>query len=107
MMKSAALLFLAALSHAQSPKEIPVPLIATSAGTLPGVTGLPIRLEMPDVMVTASGQRVTTIQQWRKRREEIKRILSYYAVGQMPPPPGNVKGVTLKSELVAAGRVRY
>ncbi|MDX1981746.1 MAG: hypothetical protein SFV51_15865, partial [Bryobacteraceae bacterium] len=47
------------------------------------------------------------IQQWRKRREEIKRILSYYAVGQMPPPPGNVKGVTLKSELVAAGRVRY
>ena len=37
----------------------------------------------------------------------MKRILEYYAVGQMPPPPGNVKGQELKSELVLDGKVKY
>ncbi len=38
------------------------------------------------------GTRVTTREQWSKRREEMKRILEYYAVGLALPPPGNVKG---------------
>jgi hypothetical protein len=33
------------------PREIPVPRIKTSYGTLPGVRELPIRKEMPDVLV--------------------------------------------------------
>jgi hypothetical protein len=89
------------------PREIPVPRIATKLGTLPGVTELPARPAMPDVLVTDAGARVTTRRQWAARRAEMRRILSYYAVGQMPPPPGNVKGREIQSELVLDGTVRY
>ena len=75
------------------PREIPVPPIATRLGTLPGVNELPARTAMPDVLVRNDGTRVTTRRQWEARRQEMRRMLAYYAVGQMPPPPGNVKGV--------------
>ncbi len=94
-------------SAGPDPREIPLPLIKTDMGTLPGVNDLPERSEMPDVLTMNNGQRVTTIKQWKKRREEMKRILEYYAVGQMPPPPGNVKGQEIKSELVMDGKVKY
>jgi hypothetical protein len=68
-----------------------------SIGKLPGVNELPVLKEMPDVMVTNNGTPVTTPRQWRKRREEMKKILQYYAVGRMPPPPGNVKGKVILS----------
>jgi hypothetical protein len=89
------------------PKEIPIPKIKTSLGTMPGVKDLPVRKEMPDVMVMNDGTKVTTRQQWEKRREEMKRILEYYAVGQMPPPPGNVKGKEINSEIVLDGAIKY
>jgi putative nucleotidyltransferase with HDIG domain len=89
------------------PREIPVPRIQTLMGTLPGAPELPIRREMPDVMVMNDGAKVTTLRQWQKRREEMKRILSYYATGQMPPPPGNVQGKEVKSETVLGGSVQY
>lgn len=89
------------------PREIPVPRIKTAMGTLPGVNELPVRRELPDVMVMNNGKKVTTRSQWEKRREEMKRILAYYAVGSMPPAPGNVKGRELKSEMVLDGTVRY
>ncbi len=76
-------------------------------GTLPGVTKLPVRNAMPEVMVMNDGTRVTTPRQWEKRREEMKRILAYYAVGQMPPPPGNVKGKEVKAETVLDRTVKY
>jgi hypothetical protein len=90
------------LAHTQSadraprngpdPREIAVPRIATPLGTLPGVNELPTRTALPDLMVRNDGTRVTTRRQWEARRQEMRRILSYYAVGQMPPAPGNVKG---------------
>ena len=80
------------------PREIPLPRIQTKLGELPGVKELPVRKEMPDVLAMNDGTRVTTRQQWEKRRREMRRILSYYAVGQMPPPPGNVKGREVNSE---------
>src|SRR5580658_7805339 len=89
------------------PREIPIPRIKTPLGTLPGVKDLPVRKEMPDVMVMNDGARVTTRQQWEKRREEMKRTLEYYAVGQMPPPPGNVRGKEIKSEIVLDGAIKY
>ena len=89
------------------PREIPVPRIKTPMGTLPGVSELPIRKDLPDVLVMNDGTKVTNRRQWEKRREEMKRFLSYYAVGQMPPAPGNVKGKELKSESVLEGSVRY
>ena len=89
------------------PREIPLPPIKTTMGTLPGVNDLPVRPGMPDVMIMNNGQKVTTVRQWKRRREEMKKILEYYAVGQMPPPPGNVKGQEIKSQLVLDGKVRY
>lgn len=85
------------------PNEIPVPRIVTKLGALPGVSALPVRKEMPEVLVMDDGTKVTTKQQWEKRREEMRRILSYYAVGLMPPAPGNVKGREVTSEVIAVG----
>jgi hypothetical protein len=89
------------------PREIPVPRIKTPLGTLPGVAELPVRKDLPDVLVMNGGNRITNRRQWEMRREEMKRILSYYAIGQMPPAPGNVKGKEVKSEGVLDGTVRY
>jgi hypothetical protein len=94
-------------ANGPDPREIPVPRIATPLGTLPGVNELPARTAMPDVMVMNDGSRVTSQRQWEARRQEMRRILSYYAVGQMPPPPGNVKGREFQSELVLDGTVKY
>jgi hypothetical protein len=84
-----------------------VPDIATKAGTLPGVSALPVRTAMPDVMVMNDGTKVTSRKQWDARREEMRRILSYYAVGHMPPAPRNVKAREIQSDLVLDGRVTY
>jgi hypothetical protein len=89
------------------PCEIPVPMINTPIGKLPGVDELPVLKEMPDVLTMDNGIKVTTLEQWKKRREEIKRTLEYYAIGQMPPAPGNVKGVEVGSETVSEGQVKY
>jgi len=97
----------AAARTAPDPREIPVPPIATRLGTLPGVDELPARAALPDVLVMNDGTRVTNSRQWPARRREMRRILAYYAVGLMPPPPGNVKGREIGTELVLDGAVRY
>ncbi|MDQ5977783.1 MAG: hypothetical protein QG602_755 [Verrucomicrobiota bacterium] len=89
------------------PREIPLPPITTPMGRLPGVNELPARPEMPDALVMDDGTKVTTAAQWQLRRAEIRRTLEYYATGQMPPAPGNVKGVEVQTETVADGKVKY
>ena len=89
------------------PCEIPVPPIDTPMGKLPGVDELPMRKEMPDVLTMDDGTKVTTLEQWEKRRKEIRRTLEYYATGQAPPPPGNVKGTEVLSETIADGKIKY
>jgi hypothetical protein len=88
-------------------REIPLPVIKTPLGSMPRVEALPVRKEMPDLLTMNDGTRVTTPRQWQKRREEIRKTLEYYAVGQMPPAPGNVKGKELHSELVLDNSVQY
>jgi hypothetical protein len=90
-----------------NPGEIPLPVIQTSMKPMPGVDQLPSHPGMPDVLVMNNGQPVKTQKQWQQRREEIKRTLEYYAVGQAPPAPGNVKGQEVSSQLLADGKVRY
>lgn len=113
--KALVLAMTAAAVHAQSqvipprpdPKEIPVPPIATAMKKRPGVNELPNRPEMPDVLTMNNGKKVTTAAQWKLRRAQVRQILEYYAVGQAPPPPGNVKGHEVRSELVMNGKVKY
>jgi hypothetical protein len=89
------------------PREIPLPPIKTPIAHLPGVDELPARAELPDVFTFNDGSRVKSVADWSRRRSEIRRTLEYYATGQMPPAPGNVKGHELKSETVLDGTVRY
>lgn len=89
------------------PGEIPLPPIVTKLGRLPGVSELPVRATLPDVLIMNDGTAVTAPAQWRLRREEIKRTLEYYSTGQMPPAPGNVRGAEVKAETVAEGKVKY
>jgi hypothetical protein len=53
------------------------------------------------------GTRVTTPEQWKLRRVEMRRTLQYYAVGAIPSAPGNVKGLEITNEMVLDGTVRY
>ncbi|MGD0737372.1 MAG: GDSL-type esterase/lipase family protein [Terracidiphilus sp.] len=89
------------------PREIPLPVITTTMTPLPGVDQLPDRAEMPDVMTLNNGQRVKTQKQWAERREEMKRTLEWYAVGLAPPPPGNVSGKVISTEMLMGGKVKY
>jgi len=89
------------------PKEIPLPPIKTSMPDMPGVDQLPLRPEMPPVMTLNNGKQVKTLKQWQERREQMKRILDYYEVGLAPPPPGNVKGAEVSSQMLMDGKVKY
>jgi hypothetical protein len=88
-------------------REIPVPPIKTPMPPMPGVDNLPSRPEMPAVLTMNNGQPVRTAKQWDERRGEMRRILEYYAVGQAPPPPGNVKGHVVLSQTILNGKVKY
>ncbi|MGH7994636.1 MAG: hypothetical protein ACREDQ_14030, partial [Limisphaerales bacterium] len=68
---------------------------------------LPVRQEMPEAMTMADGTKVTTVAQWRVRREEMKAILEHYELGHAPPPPGNVSGEVLQSRTLSDGAVKY
>jgi hypothetical protein len=77
------------------------------AGAMPAVNDLPVRKEMPNVMTMNDGTKVTTVAQWRARREEMKRILEHYELGHAPPPPGNVSGLDIQSRLVLDGAAKF
>ncbi len=89
------------------PNETALPVIKTDMKPMPGVDQLPTRTEMPEVMTLNNGQKVKTAKQWEQRKAEMTRTLEWYAVGGAPPPPGNVKGKEISTELVANGKVRY
>jgi hypothetical protein len=75
--------------------------------SFPEVNELPVRPEMPDVLTMAGGAKVTTFDQWRQRREEMKEILEHYELGHAPPPPGNVTGQDLQSHPVLEGAANF
>jgi Abhydrolase family len=97
----------AAILPLPDPKEIPLPIIKTSQTPMPDVAHLKDHPELPDVMTLNNGQKVKTAKQWAERRAEMTKTLEWYAVGQAPPPPGNVKGKEISSELLLDGKVKY
>jgi hypothetical protein len=54
--------------------------------TLPGADALPAVDELPDPFLFADGTRVKTVEDWRRRREELKALILGYEYGRMPPP---------------------
>ena len=62
---------------------------------------------MPDPLVGDDGKKITTPEQWKKRREQMKQILEYYALGRRPPPPGNVVGRELQTKQLMDGKVTF
>jgi polygalacturonase len=86
---------------------VPVPPIVTALGTMTGMDDLPARGALPDVLTAADGRTVVTRAQWQARREEMRRILSYYAVGLMPPAPGNVTATVVRRLQLSGGTVSY
>jgi len=83
------------------------PAIRAAPATFPEVKDLPVRKQMPDAMTMDDGTKVTTVAQWRARREEMKAILEHYELGHAPAPPGNVAGKDIKSAVLLNGTVNY
>jgi hypothetical protein len=88
-------------------REIPVPKIKTAFPDLPGPDALPEHPALPDPLQLADGSRISSADAWKKHRADIRRTLEYYAVGAMPPPPGNVKGHVVSSRPVLDGFANY
>lgn len=80
---------------------------AANVNAMPDVLDLPVRKEMPDALTMNDGTKVTTVKQWKKRREEMKAILEHYELGHAPPPPGNVSGKDIQSRLVLDGAAKF
>lgn len=98
--------------------QVSVLSVALATGTListcraavlsfPEVKDLPVQTNLPDVMTMADGSKVTTLQQWRQRREEMKEILEHYELGHAPPPPGNVSGQDIQTHPVLDGAANF
>lgn len=82
-------------------------LPAADAISWPTIKDLPPRAAMPDPLVDADGQKITVLGQWPLRREQMKQVLEHYALGKIPPAPGNVTGREIQSRTLLEGRVVY
>ena len=77
------------------------------ASTMPVAADLPDRAGMPDPLITDDGRQITTPEQWNRRREQMKQIIEFYAIGHAPRPPGNVTGNELLSRKLMDGKVTF
>lgn len=62
---------------------------------------------IPNLFQFCNGEPVKTIQDWQKRREELKTILSYYEYGHLPPPPKIKKSKLIVEEQLHNGKGIY
>ncbi len=61
---------------------------------------------LPDLLTFQNGERVTDADAWRKRREEIKKILCEHEYGFLPPAPEALEAEIIeKNEKFCAGSV--
>ena len=75
--------------------ELETGLAAEAPAGFPAVVDLPAQAGLPDPLIGADGQAITTASQWAAQRERMKAIIQHYALGRMPPPPGAVTGKEL------------
>lgn len=82
-------------------------LPAADALTFPAVNDLPVQTNLPDPLLLPDGQKITTPAQWTQHRQAMIELIQHYAVGHAPPPPGNVTGQELQSQLVLNGTATF
>jgi hypothetical protein len=68
---------------------------------------LPVIKGLPDPLVMKDGTRVTTPEQWAKRRVEMREILEEYEYGHAPPAPGNTVGKELSAKELTQQKLNY
>jgi hypothetical protein len=86
---------------------IPSARAADNSPVFPAVNDLPVQTNLPDPLVLADGQKITTPEQWNQHREQMRAIIEHYAVGHAPPPPGNVTGQELDTQMVLDGKAVF
>jgi hypothetical protein len=63
-------------------------LAAAAEGPFPDAAKLPQSAALPDPLVSLSGERVKTADEWRaRRRAELKELFQHYMYGRLPPAP--------------------
>jgi len=68
-------------------------------------TGLVAGVALPDPLINDAGQKIASVAQWPARREQMKQVIENYAIGHLPPPPGNVIGRELLSKSLLEGKL--
>src|SRR5579883_1983240 len=77
---------------------------ATARADFPEAAKLPASTELPDPLVMFDGKKVTTKDDWfKKRRPELKQLFQYYMYGQLPPAPPKVEAKVLHEDRKAFG----
>ncbi|NOZ29483.1 MAG: alpha/beta fold hydrolase, partial [Chloroflexi bacterium] len=72
----------------------------------PDFDALPSHADLPDLLTREDGQPVTSADEWRERREELKTRLQRWMLGQVPPPPGNLQAHILDERVEDEATVR-
>ncbi|GAA2511801.1 glucuronyl esterase domain-containing protein [Winogradskya humida] len=66
---------------------------------LPDAGSLPTNAKLPDPFTRIDGTRITTVADWRCRREEIKKQAEKYVYGTKPAPPATVTGTVSSTSI--------
>jgi hypothetical protein len=76
----------------------------TRAADFPDPDKLPSHADFPDALVMFDGTKVTTREQWeKKRRPELKKLFEHYMYGVMPQAPGKLEVKVLHEDGKAFG----
>lgn len=76
---------------------------AASSGDFPEPSKLPTQKDLPDPLVSLSGKKIATTEQWEKERKpELKKLFEHYMYGVAPKAP-NVKAKVERADPKALG----
>ena len=70
----------------------------------PSLESLPSTPALPELFRLASGERVTSREDWDRRRDELKAMMLYYQYGSMPPRPDLVTAEDVKRKPHRSGK---
>ena len=79
------------------------PVCSWASPRWPVVDSLPAVEGLPDLLRFEDGKRVTSRNDWLRRRAEILQLVQYYEYGHLPPGPGNVVAESISSVPVLDG----